>query len=204
MPRYEEMLGEIVRYLPDGANDVFELGCGTGSLTVLLARRYPDANITANDGSPEMIQQACNRLGSSAVPHKRVTFVESLFEELELPSGGYELITSNMSLHHIADKVPFYRRLRDALRPGGMLVLGDELAGALPHVQQLNWDGWLRFARQSGGLSDGEVEEIVRHEREFDHYETLPRQMELLWDSGFGSVDCVWRYLNYGVFVAEA
>jgi len=108
-----------------------------------------------------------------------------------------------MSLHHIVDKGPFYRRLHGSLRPGGMLVLGDELAGAVPRVQQLNWDGWLRFARQSGRLSDSEIEEIVRHEREFDHYETLPRQLELLGAAGFGSADCVWRYLNYAVFVAQ-
>jgi tRNA (cmo5U34)-methyltransferase len=108
-----------------------------------------------------------------------------------------------MSLHHIVDKGPFYRRLRESLRRGGMLVLGDELVGALPHIQQLNWNGWLRFARQSGRLSDSEIEEIARHEREFDHYETLPRQLELLGAAGFGSADCVWRYLNYAVFVAQ-
>lgn len=37
---------------------------------------------------------------------------------------------------------------------------------------------------------------------QFDHYETLPRQLELLSDAGFTQVDCTWRYLNYGVFVA--
>ena len=203
MPRYQEMLGEIMRCLPDDAAEILELGCGTGSLTALLARRYSNAKIMAIDGSHEMIELARGRLGSVAVPREQVAFVESLFEDLDLPECAYDLIASNMSLHHIVDKGPFYRRLHESLRPGGMLVLGDELVGALPHVQQLNWDGWLRFARQSGGLSDGEIEEIVRHEREFDHYETLPRQLELLGAAGFGSVDCVWRYLNYAVFVAQ-
>ena len=203
MPRYEEMLSEIVRCLPDQANDILELGSGTGSLTALLARHYANSAITAIDASPEMIELARDRLGSSAITPDQVKFVESLFEALELPVRAYDLIASNMSLHHIVDKAPFYGRLREALRPGGMLVLGDELTGALPRIQQLNWDGWLRFARQSGGLDDSEIEKIVRHEREFDHYETLPRQLELLRESGFGSADCVWRYLNYAVFVAQ-
>ena len=86
---------------------------------------------------------------------------------------------------------------------GGLFVVGDELSGASAHLQQLNWDDWLRFARHAGRLSDAEIAEVVRHEREFDHYETLPRQLELLNDAGFRSVDCVWRYLNYAVFVAE-
>ena len=184
MPRYQEMLEEIVRCLPDRASDILELGCGTGSLTALLARHYPSSAITAIDASAEMIELARDRLGSLAVPDKQVTFVESFFEELDLPEGAYDLIASNMSLHHIVDKGSFYRRLHASLRPGGTLVLGDELTGALPHVQQLNWDGWLRFARDSGGLSDSEIEDIERHEREFDHYETLPRQLELLRDGG--------------------
>jgi len=203
MPRYEEMLGEIVRCLPGQANDTLELGCGTGSLTALLTRHYANSAITAIDASAEMMELARERLGSLVVPNERVAFVGSLFDELDLPERAYDLIASNMSLHHIVDKGPFYRRLHESLRPGGMLVLGDELAGALPHLQQLNWDGWLRFARQSGGLSDSEIEEIVRHAREFDHYETLPRQLELLREAGFGSADCIWRYLNYAVFVAQ-
>jgi len=203
MPRYEEMLSEIVRCLPDQANDILELGCGTGSLTALLTRHYANSAITAIDASAKMMKLAGDRLGSLAVPREQVTFVESLFENLELPERAYDLIASNMSLHHVADKAPFYGTLRRALRPGGILVLGDELVGALPRILQLNWDGWLRFARDTGALGDGEIEEIVRHEREFDHYETLPRQLELLGAAGFGSVDCIWRYLNYAVVVAQ-
>ena len=47
MPRYEEMLREIVRCLPDGPRDLLELGCGTGTLTELLARRHSEASLTA-------------------------------------------------------------------------------------------------------------------------------------------------------------
>lgn len=39
---------------------------------------------------------------------------------------------------------------------------------------------------------------------QFDHYETLPAQLALLQGTGFEVVDCVWRYQNYAVFVAQA
>ena len=124
MPRYDEMLGEIVRCLPETAGEILELGCGTGSLTTLLVRRYPEGQITAVDGSPEMIEQTRLRLGSSAVPNNQVTFVASLFEDLTVEKEAYDLIASNMSLHHIADKLPFYVRLREALRPGRLVRCG--------------------------------------------------------------------------------
>ena len=199
MPRYGEMLSEILRYLPDSPRDVLELGCGTGMLTSPIAQRFPDASLTAVDAAPEMIDVARRRLAA-----RQVSFVGSMFEDLQLAPAGFDLITSNMSLHHIAEKGPFYRRLRAALRPGGFLIFGDELKGALPRVQQLNWDGWLEFARQPEHLTEEEIAATIRHEREFDHYETLPDQIALLRGAGFDPVDCVWRYRIYGVFVAQA
>jgi tRNA (cmo5U34)-methyltransferase len=199
MPRYEEMLREIVRCLPDGPRDLLELGCGTGTLTALLIGRYPEARLKAIDASAEMIETARGR-----VPAERVSFSVSLFEDLDLPQGSFDLIASNMSLHHIADKGPFYKRLHDALRPGGSFIFGDELEGALPRIRELNWNGWLEFASREGHLSGEEIARIKQHEREFDHYETLSDQIDLLRAAGFDSVDCVWRYLIYGVFVAQA
>ena len=110
MPRYGEMLDEIVRSLPERAERVLELGCGTGALTERLAERYPDAAITAVDGSPEMVAIARQRLDRKPL----TTFFISPFEELELPEEGFDLVASNMSLHHIDDKVTFYARLRRA------------------------------------------------------------------------------------------
>jgi tRNA (cmo5U34)-methyltransferase len=199
MPRHKEMLREIVRCLPDGPRDLLELGCGTGTLTAILMRRYPEASLTAIDASAEMIETARAR-----VPANRASFTVSLFEDLDLPDASFDLIVSNMSLHHIADKGPFYKRLHGAMRPGGFFILGDELTGAMSRIRELNWNGWLEFASQKGHLSDEEITRIIQHEREFDHYETLPDQIDLLRDAGFDSVDCVWRYLIYGVFVAHA
>ncbi|MCH6554813.1 MAG: PD40 domain-containing protein [Acidobacteria bacterium] len=41
MPRYDEMLAELVRCLPEKSASVLELGCGTGRLTEVLAANYP-------------------------------------------------------------------------------------------------------------------------------------------------------------------
>lgn len=202
MPRYDEMLSQLVRYLPDSPHDVLELGCGTGALTVRLARRYPGARLSAIDGSKEMVEIARARLAADRI--ETAAFSVALFEELDLPADGHDLIASNMSLHHVADKAPFYAKLQRALRPGGLLVVGDELQGATPEVERLHWDAWLAFAHQPGHLTEPEVARIGEHAERFDHYETLPAQLELLQHAGFAPVDCVWRYLNYAIFVAQS
>ena len=49
MPVYDEQLDAIEGCLLDGVTAVLELGCGTGALTLRLARRYPEAEIAAID-----------------------------------------------------------------------------------------------------------------------------------------------------------
>jgi tRNA (cmo5U34)-methyltransferase len=201
LPRYDEMLAELTRTLPSTANDVLDLGCGTGALSLHLAERYPEAKLTLVDAAPSMLDVARQRLaGVSAT----VTFVESTFETLDLEERRWDVIAASMSLHHLVDKLPFYRKVRLALRDGGMLAIADELAGATSHTHELHWNDWLAFARQAGHLSEPEIEEIIEHMNVLDHYETLPRQLELLTAAGFGAVDCVWRNINYGVFIAVA
>lgn len=203
MPVYDEQLDAIEGCLLDGATAVLELGCGTGALTLRLVRRYPGAEITGIDAAHEMLAIARERV-RAAGGAERVSLRAVLFEELNMGMEGYDLIAANMSLHHVLDKQPFYSKLRRALRPGGLLVFGDELRVALPHIEERYWGAWLDFARQPGHLNEEQVAEIIRHTEELDHYETLPRQLELLTKAGFSLVDCAWRKLNYAVFVAQA
>lgn len=205
MPRYGEMLGALIDVVPDEAEDVLELGCGTGALTVRLSARYPEARLLAVDGAQEMVVLAEERLREAGIRRATdVRFEVQRFEETELPRQSYDLIASNMSLHHVEEKARFYAQLHDVLKPDGLLVFGDELTGALPHVEELYWNGWLEFARQPDHLTEPEISEIISHVKEADHYETLPDQLALLKSAGFVAVDCIWRYLNYAVFVARA
>ncbi len=202
-PRYEEMLKQVAFALPEAAGAILELGCGTGALTQIVAERYPAARITAIDASAQMIEVARERLsGAGLLTAARIQFQMASFEELDIVTAPYDLITANMSLHHLVDKRPFYTRLRSALKPDGALVFGDELIGATAEIEKRHWNAWLEFASQPNHLTQAEIEGIERHMEQFDHYETLPRQLELLSAAGFSTVDCTWRYLNYAVFVA--
>lgn len=200
-PRYHEMLEELRDALPETASNILELGCGTGSLTMLVAERYPDARMTVVDGAEEMVDVTRARLREAhAAVAGEAAFVTSAFEEMALKEGAYDLITSNLALHHVADKQPFYTSLANALVSGGKLVFADELVVSDPEVQQRCWDWWLDFARRPGGLTETEIAECIEHMEAFDRYETLPRQLEMLTYAGLEGVDCVWRFLNYGVF----
>jgi trans-aconitate 2-methyltransferase len=64
IPRYDEILEAITRCLPPQTENILELGCGTGELSLKLLKQYPQAKITALDYSPRMIEFVTNKLAN--------------------------------------------------------------------------------------------------------------------------------------------
>jgi tRNA (cmo5U34)-methyltransferase len=205
VPRYEEMTERLAEYLPPDAGRVLELGCGTGNLSLRLAARYPGAAITVVDASPEMVELTRGRI-AEAHPEvaARGRFVVSRFEDLEIAPESMDLVTSAISLHHVVDKGALFGAVRRMLAPGGTLRFADQMWGATEANAALNWQRWLDFCRLPGNCTEEEIESLVAHARDHDHYEPVAAHLRMLEDAGFTSVDCVWRNWMWGIVTAEA
>jgi trans-aconitate 2-methyltransferase len=94
---------------------VIDVGCGTGNSTEQLHRRWPRAELTGLDNSPEMLKQA--RAG-----HPEWKWIESSVERWT-PDSTFDLIFSNACLHWIADHARLFPRLVSYLAPGGALAV---------------------------------------------------------------------------------
>lgn len=59
VPRYREMLGAILHYLPSGWTParILELGCGSGNLSELVCRKFSNASLRLVDFSGSLFQQ---------------------------------------------------------------------------------------------------------------------------------------------------
>lgn len=201
VPRYEEMSARLVDYLPAAATRVLELGCGTGNLSLRLAERYPDAELTLVDASDEMVDTTRARLAERH-PRARATFVTERFEALRLPPGGFDLVTSSISLHHVRDKAPVYAAVFAALAPGGTFRFSDQLGGSARNHGH-NWQRWLEHCRGPGGCSEEDVQSLLDHAEAHDHYTPLQTHFELLSACGFIDLDCVWRNWIWGIVTAD-
>ncbi len=96
------------------ARAVVDLGCGPGNSTELLAARFPDALVSALDGSAEMAAAARARLPGVAVEVGRI-------EDWAAP-GPFDVILANASLHWVADHAALLPRLAGRLAAGGSLA----------------------------------------------------------------------------------
>lgn len=199
VPCYAEMLSRLVEYLPEQAASVLELGCGTGNYTVALAERYPDAELVLVDGSREMLDVTHERLGHPL----RVRRIEARFEDVDLQPEWFDVVTSCIAVHHVQDKARLFRRLRRILRPGGALVLCDQMSGVTEETSALHWDRMVDFWRRPGNCTPEERQSLAEHAHEHDHYESVPAHLRLLEAAGFRDVDCVWRDTMWAILTAR-
>ena len=77
---------------------VVEVGCGTGSLTIALARARPDANVIGVDGDPAVLGLARRKRDG-----ERVTWIEGLADTFLLPTRSADVLVCSLLLHHLTD-----------------------------------------------------------------------------------------------------
>jgi 2-polyprenyl-3-methyl-5-hydroxy-6-metoxy-1,4-benzoquinol methylase len=106
---------------------VADLGCGTGQLSLPLARA--GAEVIAVDVSPAMIRQLEAEARRGGVPN--LSGVTLPIEDLALPLASVDLVVSNYALHHLrdADKSRLVAAAYGWLRPGGRLIVADMMFG---------------------------------------------------------------------------
>jgi SAM-dependent methyltransferase len=108
--------GLVLRAVPRGCREALDVGCGDGLLVRRLASRA--GHVTGLDRSAEMIDRA--RTESAGLAN--VDFVQADLLSYDVPTDGYDFVCSVAAIHHM-DFTPALTAMRDALRPGGSLVV---------------------------------------------------------------------------------
>ena len=106
--------------LTDG-QDILELGCGWGSLTLWMAERYPNARITAvSNSTPQrlFIEAQCRERGLANV---RVLTCD--VNRLELEAERFDRCVSIEMFEHVRNYETLLSRIAGWLRPQGQLFV---------------------------------------------------------------------------------
>ena len=101
---------------------VVDLGAGTGTGTVALARRFPSAEVVAVDASEGMLARLDEAARTAGVAGRVRTVAADL--DGAWPGGvDLDLAWAALSLHHVADPARLLGQVHEALRPGGVLAV---------------------------------------------------------------------------------
>ncbi len=101
---------------------VADVGAGSGYFTVRLSRRVgPSGKVYAQDIQPEMLRLLRRRLDANEF--KNIETVLGTEADPKLPAGALDLILLVDVYHEFSQPQLMLRKLRDALKPEGRLVL---------------------------------------------------------------------------------
>ena len=101
---------------------VADLGAGTGYFAVRLAPLVPVGKVYAVDVEPSMVEYTQKR--AAALGLKNVVGVVAAPDDPRLPEP-VEIVLVVDTYHHLADRAAYFRKLKDALLPGGRVVIVD-------------------------------------------------------------------------------
>jgi malonyl-CoA O-methyltransferase len=102
------------------ADQILEIGSGTGYFTQLLVDLYPKSRITAIDYAENMIEYARKKV----IAPNPVDFILADAERIKdlFEQESFDLVVSNATFHWFSAPEQILRQCRQLLKPGGFLL----------------------------------------------------------------------------------
>lgn len=114
---------------------ILDLGCGTGSTTLMLKQALPQAQVTGLDLSPYMLVMADYKAKAAGL---NILWCHSNAEETGLPEASFDLVTASLLFHETPPTVAksILRECFRLLMPGGEVLILD---GNQKTIRQVDW-----------------------------------------------------------------
>lgn len=198
-----------------------DLACGPGSLSQRLLDRFPNARSVAVDIDPVLLALGQNALGTM---NGRLRWVDADLNRPEwvqaLGESSVDVVVSTTALHWLspASLLRVYRELGGIIRPGGLLLNGDNMRFGpdMPSFEKVGqarrerlwskesfaergvetWEDWW----ESIGREPGMAELMAERERRFSPYAAERGTSPIydvhvagLRDAGFREAGTLWQ-----------
>jgi ubiquinone/menaquinone biosynthesis C-methylase UbiE len=134
---------------------ILDIGCGTGTLAVLLKRQYAAVEVVGLDPDPKALRRAKTKIRRAAVS---VQLDQGFADELPYKEESFDRVFSSFMFHHLEgqDREKTVREVLRVLKPGGSFHLLDFVSDHASH-------GFLhRLVRSHAELKDNTDERILQ------------------------------------------
>lgn len=192
------MVGMITAIIPYGEDDAFEvidLGCGTGTISYFIKKKFKNAKFTCMDISENMLEIATDKVGDT---------ISCIYGDLNsfIFDKKYDVVVSSLALHHLEtdpSKFEMYQKIYRGLKNNGIFINLDILLGSNDALQDLNMEKWIAFMEEN--VPSAEVfEKWLPNYYAEDRPTSIITHINLMEKSGFEEIDVVFKYYNFAVF----
>lgn len=114
---------------------ILDLGCGTGSVTIMLKQAFPEAEVIGLDLSPQMLLVAELKAKKAGL---EIIWRHGKAEETGFPDRAFDLVTASLLFHETppAATKAILREAFRLLRTGGQMLVGD---GNQKNLREAEW-----------------------------------------------------------------
>lgn len=114
----------LVGQVAAGKGTVLDLGCGTGTLAVLLKQEFPEAEVVGLDGDQGILAIAREKIEKAGV---KIPLYHALADNPPFADGSFDRIVSSLMFHHMDKETKRHvlSKIRKLLKAGGELHIAD-------------------------------------------------------------------------------
>ncbi len=172
--------------------EILDLGCGTGLELRWIFAQAPNAQLTCVDMSKNMLkvlQETHKEYG------KQIRIIQDSYVSWPFGQGQYDYVVSVMTMHHFVyeSKLQLYKKIKQALKPGGYYIEGDYVVSPQRAGELL--DDYWQF-RQGNQASDEELYHI-------DIPFSLEVQKQLFRSAGFQKFNVIFEEGEHFIYVVS-
>ncbi len=138
LPPYEPWIRQsLIDEISSQPQQILDLGCGTGSNTLLLKQTFPNSTVTGLDLSPYMLAVAEDR---SRRANLTIEWRHGTAELTQFETGSFDLITASLLFHETPPSVTqaILTESYRLLAPGGKILILDGNQRTLRSLELLN------------------------------------------------------------------
>jgi tRNA (cmo5U34)-methyltransferase len=205
-PTIVENLGVLAAQFAQPHSALYDLGCSLGAVTQALRRhvKTDDCRVIAVDNSHAMVERCCEYLHAQDAMFQELLpacVIEADILSLEFQPAS--LVALNFTLQFIApeQRLDLLTRIRQALLPGGALILSEKLCFADADEQRLLGELHLAFKR-ANGYSELEIAQKRSAIENVMKPDSLEQHRERLLAAGFSKVVPWFQCLNFASLIA--
>lgn len=207
-PTIIENIGVMAAHHAQPDTLIYDLGCSLGAATQSIRRhlRQEGCRIIAVDNALAMVQRCREYLSAQN------SMIEELIpasvvhgDILDVPLEPCSVVVLNFTLQFVApdSRLALLTRIRQALLPGGILILSEKFRfedpGVQHHLEQVHY-----AFKRANGYSDLEIAQKRSAIENVMLLDTQPAHLTRLHQAGFTQAYTWFQCLNFGSIVAHA